>query len=345
MTNTRATIMGTDAVADAARTVPYEIYLGPGGDAVEPVIARTTTWRHLRSLDLGPNMRVLEIGTGSGYSAALIGHIVRPGGHVLTIDADPVLSTRAARLFATHGHRAVAATGNGTAGHPDLAPYDRIYVPATPPAIPGAWIDQLTRGGILTTGCTVSDLPGTYAVAHITKMPTDDLHVTVQATRCPPMGPPLLPSHVTAVTTRDYPGYYMATTSHDIATASELLALLRAGEASAWPGTPGEYLDLKHWLLARHPAGLFTAFTHFGEGIGIGGKAPIAHGLAVHSEGPPEAAMITPAHFVAQVGMSPTKARFLDLISEWRAEGPRTTHDLDAAVVPHGGSYQVRFDG
>jgi protein-L-isoaspartate(D-aspartate) O-methyltransferase len=344
MTSTRNAIVGTDAVADAARTVPHEFYLGPDGEAAEPVIARTTTLRHLRALDLRPNLRVLEIGTGSGYSAALIGHIVRPGGHILTIDADPVLSTRAARLFATHGHRAVAATGNGLAGYPDLAPYDRISVPATPAAIPGAWIDQLARGGVLVTGCSVSDLPGTDAVAHITKTPTDDLHVTVHASRYLPMGPPLLPAHVTTVTARDYPGYYLATTSDDTATAAELLALLRTGEASPWPGTPGEYLDLKHWLLATRPAGLFTAFTQFGEGIGIGGKAPTAHGLAVRSERLPEAAMITPALFVAQPGTSPTTARFLDLISEWRAEGPRATHELDAVVVPHGGSYQVRLD-
>ena len=107
MTSTRSTIVGTDAVADAARAVSHEIYLGPYGDTVEPAIARTTTFRHLRSLDLQPNMRVLEVGTGSGYAAALMAHIVGPGGHVLTIDSNEALSVRARQLFVAHDHRTI----------------------------------------------------------------------------------------------------------------------------------------------------------------------------------------------------------------------------------------------
>ena len=345
MTTMRATITGSDAVATAVRAVPHQIYLGPDGDDVEPVVSRTTTWRHLRSLDLRANQRVLQIGTGSGYSAALMGHIVRPGGHVLTLDTDPALTARAADLFAAHGHRVVAATGHGLAGHPDLAPYDRIFAPATPAAIPRTWIDQLAPGGLLVTGCAVSDLPGADASAHITKTLTGDLHVTVHATRYPLMGPRLLPAHVTAVRAPDYPGYYLASTSDDSTTATEILRLLRTGAASGWPGTPGEFLELKHWLLAYRPAGLFTAVTQFGEGIGIGGKTPTEYGLAPLPGGRVEAAMITPAHFIARPATSPTQARLVGLLNQWRAEGHRTTHELDAVLLrPHPDAYQVRLD-
>ncbi|MFC8796972.1 protein-L-isoaspartate O-methyltransferase [Promicromonospora sp. NPDC057138] len=344
MISTRSTIVGSDAVADAARAIPHEIYLGPEGDAVEPVVPRSTTLQDLRALDLRPNMRVLQVGTGSGYSTALMAHIVGPGGYVLTIDADEDRSLRARELFVAHGHRAISATGSGMAGHPGRAPYDRIAVAGTPAAIPGAWIDQLARGGVLVTGCTVSDLPDAYAVAHIVNTPTDDLHVTVHAGRYPLMEPPVVPSNVRVVTATDDSGYYLASASDDHQTAADFLAILRAGTAEPWPGGPGEFLDLKHWLLARRPAGLFTAVTEHGEGIGIGDRAPTSFGLAARPEGPPEAVMITPAHLVAHPRQSPIWARFLDLIDDWRAEGSLATHELDAVVLRDGDSYHVRLD-
>lgn len=344
MISTRSTIVGTDAVADAARAIPHEIYLVPDGDAVEPVVSRSTTRQDLRALDLRPNMRVLQIGTGSGYSAALMAHIVGPGGHVLTIDADEALSVRARELFVAHAHRAIAVTGNGLSGHPGRAPYDRIVVAGTPAAIPAKWIDQLAPGGILVTGCNVSDLPGAYAVAHIVKTPADDLHVTVHAGRYPLMESPVTPSSVKVVTAADDPRYYLASTSDDHQTAAAFLKLLRAGTAGSWPGPPGEFLDFKHWLLARRPRGLFTAVTEDGEGIGIGDRAPSSSGLATRPDGPPEAVMITPTHFVANPRESPTWARFLDLMDDWRAEGSRTTHELDAVILRDGDSYHVRLD-
>ncbi|MFD2024024.1 MULTISPECIES: protein-L-isoaspartate O-methyltransferase family protein [Promicromonospora] len=344
MISTRSTIVGTDAVADAARAVPHEIYLGPDGEAVKPVISRSSTWQDLRSLDLRPRMRVLQVGTGSGYPAALMAHIVGPGGHVLTIDPDEALTSRAGDLFAAHGHRAIAATGNGLAGHPGRAPYDRIVVAGTPAAIPAAWIDQLAPGGVLVTGCSVSDLPGAYAVAHIVKTPADDLHVTVHAGRYPFMQSPVVPSHVTVVTATDQPGYYLASASDDHQTTTAFLTLLRAGTAGPWPGPPGEFLDFKHWLLARQPRGLFTAVTERGEGVGIGDRAPSNFGLAARSDGPPEAVMITPTHLVTHPQESPTWARFLDLMDEWRAEASRTTHELDAVIWRDGDSYHVRLN-
>lgn len=344
MISARSTIVGTDAVADAARVIPHEIYLGPDGEAVKPVVSRSTTWQELRSLDLRPNMRVLQVGTGSGYPAALMAHIVGPGGHVLTIDPDPVLSVRARELFAAHGNRAIAATGNGLAGHSGRAPYDRIVVAGTPAAIPATWIDQLAPDGVLVTGCSVSDLPGAYAVAHIVKTPADDLHVTVHAGRYPFMQASVVPSHVTVVTATDHPGYYRASTSDDHQTAADYLTLLRTGSAGPWPGLPGEFLDFKHWLLARRPRGLFTAATGDGEGIGIGYRAPSSFGLATRPDGPPEAVMITPTHCVAHPRESPTWARFLDLMDDWRAEASRTTHELDTVIWRDGDSYHVRLD-
>lgn len=322
-----------DAVADAASIIRAEIYLGPDGLAVQPVIPPHATQRHLRALDLHPGMRVLEIGTGSGYSAALMSHIVGQRGHVLTIDSDEDLSSRAGALFAKHGHRAIAATGNGLLGHAGRAPYNRIFVGATPAAIPAAWLDQLAEGGVLVTGCLVSDLPGSYAVAHIAKT-ANGLYVTVHAGRYPPMGARATPSTITVATGQDNSRYYLATSYPDRGTAEQFLGLLRAGHAEPWPGSPGEFLDLKNWLIARRPAGLFTAVTELGEGIG----------LAMQFDGTPEAAMVTAAHCVACPAGSPMTARLADLMSDWRNEGYTTTDELDAVLLRHGDSYRVRLD-
>jgi len=344
MISTRSTIAGTDAVADAARAIAHEAYLGPDGDAVEPVISRSTTWRHLRSLDLRPNQRVLMVGTGSGYAAALIAHIVGPGGRILTIDHDHARTRRAGDLFAAHDHRATAATGNPLSGHPGGGPYDRIFVPGTPAEIPAAWVDQLARGGVLVTGAVVSDLPGAHAVAHITKTPEDGLVATVHADRYPLIEPPVVPAHVVAVTAADESRYWLASAAVDDQTVTDYLRIARAGTPEAWPAGPREFLDFMHWLLARRPRGLLTAVTEHGEGIGIGGRAPSAFGLATRSDGPPEVAMVTPTHVVADPPLSLTRARLLDLIADWRAEGARATHELDAVVLHDGDSYRVRLD-
>jgi len=328
-----------DAVTKAVHAIPAEIYLGPDGDAVLPVVPVQTTVRQLRALGLHPGMRVLEIGTGSGYPAALMGHIVGPGGHVLTVDANEDLARRAGALFTAHGHRAVAMAGDGLLGQPDGAPYDRICVGATPAAIPAAWLDQLAPDGVLVTGCLVSDLPGTYAVAHIVKG-TDGPRVTVHAGRYPPLGPRAVRPTVTVVTGPDSSRYYLASSSPNRATAEQFLAILRAGHAEPWP-TAGDFLDLRNWLLAMRPRGLFTAATELGEGIGIGFKATDD---AVGHTGAPEVAMVTATHFVARPAGSPTAARLAGLMADWQAEGYPATGDLDAVLLQDGDVYRVRLD-
>lgn len=344
MISTRSTIAGTDAVADAALAIPHEIYLGPDGDAVQPVVARTTTWRHVRALDLEADMRVLMVGTGSGYAAALAAHIVGPGGHVLTVDPSHALTRRASALFAAHGHRALAAMGDPVAGHPGRGPYDRIMVHGTPASIPAAWINQLAHRGVLLTGASVSDLPGAHAVAHITKTPGNGLAATVHAERYPLMERPTVAPHVMVATAADDARFWLASTTYDHQTATDCLTIARTGTPEAWPGGQREFLDLKHWLLARRPRGLFTAVTEHGEAIGIGDRAPSSFGLAARRDGPPEIAMIAPTSFVSSHQLSPTRARLLDLIADWRAEGARATHELDAVVLHDGNSFHVRLD-
>jgi protein-L-isoaspartate(D-aspartate) O-methyltransferase len=104
--------------------------------------------RMLELLALTGSERVLDVGTGSGYHAALL---ARLAGEVFSIERDPGLSEAAARALAGAGAgHVVCLVADGWAGLPTAAPFDAINVAATPgPAVPAALVDQLATGGRL----------------------------------------------------------------------------------------------------------------------------------------------------------------------------------------------------
>jgi protein-L-isoaspartate(D-aspartate) O-methyltransferase len=103
----------------------------------------------LSSLDVQPGHRVLEIGAGTGYNAALLAHLVGPKGRVTTIDVDPKLTRRARQALASVGVKVKVIDGDGRDGWPAGAPYDRIIATVASPTVPRTWYDQLTDGGLL----------------------------------------------------------------------------------------------------------------------------------------------------------------------------------------------------
>jgi protein-L-isoaspartate(D-aspartate) O-methyltransferase len=99
------------------------------------------------ALELTGHEHVLEIGTGSGYQAAVLGRLA---GHVDTVEVVPDLAERARRTLAKLGISNVDVhTGDGWAGWPARAPYDRVVVTAAPDMLPPALIRQLVDGGLL----------------------------------------------------------------------------------------------------------------------------------------------------------------------------------------------------
>jgi protein-L-isoaspartate(D-aspartate) O-methyltransferase len=104
----------------------------------------------LELLQLEPGMRVLEIGTGSGWNAALLAR--RAGeANVTTIEVDADLAGHARKRLADSGISATVVTGDGAAGHASNAPYDRIIATASVQRVPFAWIAQTRPGGIILT--------------------------------------------------------------------------------------------------------------------------------------------------------------------------------------------------
>ncbi|MGW4733385.1 methyltransferase domain-containing protein [Streptomyces shenzhenensis] len=91
--------------------------------------------------------RVLEIGTGSGYNAALLAHRLGDDDLVTTIDLEPEITESARRHLDSAGHRPAVVTGDGARGVPARAPFDRIIATCTLSAVPRAWLAQCRPGG------------------------------------------------------------------------------------------------------------------------------------------------------------------------------------------------------
>ena len=107
------------------------------------------------ALELDATHRVLEIGTGSGYQAAVLGELAK---EVYTIEIVAPLADRARQTLKNLGYTNVhIRTGNGYLGWPEQAPFDRVMVTAAPDAVPPALIEQLKVGGLMAIPVGVGD--------------------------------------------------------------------------------------------------------------------------------------------------------------------------------------------
>ena len=97
-----------------------------------------------------PGHRVLEIGAGTGYNAAILAHIVGPSGSVVTVDIDQEIVDEAAGNLARAGYHDVhVVCGDGFEGHIPRQPYDRIMVTVGAQDVSPHWVEQLKDGGIM----------------------------------------------------------------------------------------------------------------------------------------------------------------------------------------------------
>ena len=105
----------------------------------------------LRLLDVRPGQRVLDVGAGSGWTTALLAHLVGPTGSVLGVELEPELVTFGADNVGSTGRTwaTIRQATPGVLGDPDGAPYDRILVSAEPDELPQELVDQLADDGVL----------------------------------------------------------------------------------------------------------------------------------------------------------------------------------------------------
>ncbi|MFE1588972.1 methyltransferase domain-containing protein [Streptomyces sp. NPDC058737] len=105
----------------------------------------------LVELDVRDGDRVLEIGAGTGYNAALLAHRLGADDLVTTVDLDPEITESARRHLDAAGYHPAVVTGDGARGVPERAPYDRILATCELPSIPRAWTAQCRPGGRILT--------------------------------------------------------------------------------------------------------------------------------------------------------------------------------------------------
>jgi protein-L-isoaspartate(D-aspartate) O-methyltransferase len=159
-----------ERVLDAMRRVPRHLFIPEKrrreayGDFPIPIgLKQTISQPYIvaymtQALQLQKRDRVLEIGTGSGYQAAVLGELVR---EVYTIEIIPELGERSEKLLGDLGYRNIhVRVGDGYKGWPDKAPFDAIIVTAAPPRLPQPLLDQLKIGGrmIIPVGNTRQEL-------------------------------------------------------------------------------------------------------------------------------------------------------------------------------------------
>ena len=150
-------------VAEAMRKVPREEFvpLSLRGEAyIDTPLpigsGQTISAPHMvaimaEALDLGRGQKVLEIGGGSGYHAAIAAELVSPGGHVFTVERIGELAEFARGNIARTGYAGTVTVvqSDGSAGLPGEAPFDRIFVACGAPAVPGPLKEQLRDGGVM----------------------------------------------------------------------------------------------------------------------------------------------------------------------------------------------------
>jgi protein-L-isoaspartate(D-aspartate) O-methyltransferase len=264
----------TSQVTAAVEETSYAYFVTePDGSKLPQSSAIAAVSETLTLLDVRPGQHVLEIGTGSGYTAALLSRLVGPQGHVHSVEVDPDLVHRArARLVEARITNVTVTHADGYAGDPDGAPYDRIAAWSTPHLVPAPWIDQATPDAVIVTPVKVAELAVANAIVTIqladsTPTVTDvrpgsyiEMHDDVVTTFALPIRY-VDASILNDTETNGAPWWLSGTHLHDDpAAAHDLLDVIaKYPTEQPSPLTADELADFTGWLYATRPHGLVTA--------------------------------------------------------------------------------------
>lgn len=299
--------------------------------------------RMLEKLDLRPGQRVLEVGAGTGYNAALLARIVGARGKVTSVELDPATARGARRALTGVRSRAKVVQGDGREGWDRGAPYDRIIVTASAPAVSRAWMDQLVDGGLLELPLLLR--PGGQAQAIVTLRKQGEmlrsqglLHGGFMALRDAP-GAPVGPPPPTLAAT-EWIGGAARSLAHMTGTAlggmsradrQRLLALALSEPRTRALGLRAPLAALGMYLTIEAPEDRLVGAWLGGGLIGPGGG-----GLAVLAGGRKTLTRIE------SYGDAEAERTLLDLVGDWRQRGRPDINDLRMEVSFRGDAARVR---
>lgn len=125
------------------------VRLPAGADYTSSASAPSTVAALLGWLDPDPGHRILEIGTGTGWTAALLAHLVGDGDLITSIEVDPAVAERAAKNLAAAGFSPRLVVGDGADDSVADGPYDRVHVTCGVRAVPYTWVARTRPGGTI----------------------------------------------------------------------------------------------------------------------------------------------------------------------------------------------------
>ncbi|TWP46080.1 methyltransferase domain-containing protein [Lentzea tibetensis] len=307
----------------------------PDGNLVSQSSSQPIIANLIDRLNVQPGMKVLEIGTGSGYSTALLAHLAADGGHVVSVDVVAELVDRARQLLTAHGHsNTTLLHGDGIQGAPGHGPFDRVIAWTTAPHLPAAWTTQLSPDGAIVAPLTAAPISKSGLGAHIrlgsdASPVADQLFaagfvelsgVAVDQWLVPPYGIDVL-RHDDKHRPWWLSGEWIRSPRHYLDGRYVLDALIQSHDHIPGPLQPDESAaDWRAWLLATRPAGLTTAA--LGEPLWRIGHTHQT-GAALTDARTATQTVITSANADAEV--------LTDWADAWRAAGRPGLTDL----VPH----------
>jgi protein-L-isoaspartate(D-aspartate) O-methyltransferase len=263
------------ALAEALATVSEDTFVRRSdGGLITQSSSQQIIATLIDHLDVKPGMTVLEIGTGSGYSTALLARLVGGDGRVVSVDVVADLVTRARRILPANGFPQVRVLwADGAHGAPEHGPFDRIIAWATAPHLPAAWLTQLALGGVIVAPLALAAVSKSGIGARIRLTDSADPIVDqlfpagFVEMHGQELDQWLIPPYGADVLCRDHDDRAFWLSGSWLRSPEQYLQgqhLVRSftGDLTEIPGPlePGESaVDFRAWLLATQPDGLTTA--------------------------------------------------------------------------------------
>lgn len=340
--------MNADRLSAAISAVPREHYTDhPELGAPPQTTAQKVIERDIARLGVDlDGRRVLEIGTGTGYTGALLAELVGPAGSVVSMDIDARLVERARTLHAERGCPVVVLSGDGHDGAPDHGPYDVIVGWCTPTHLPGAWIKQVRPGGIISTPIYVASVART--VGHLRAVVTEQgdladvtlgsaVYVDMGGKVNDTLGAPLF--YVDASSGESYVS--VAWRDRDDDPEATLALLNSPGHIEPYPiGLDGAdaaaaWRDARAYCAARDHALGAASFSTWGTG------APGWETGFGFSSGRNAAMLADSWQIRANTATSPALAKLRDYLKAWEDAGRPGLEQLGVDLVPGDSGWQV----